>query len=123
VDTVLPDHIRIEQLALDVSIGVTEAERSKPQPVALSLTLWPRTPLVDLDDNLQNTINYSQVCDEVKEFVSGRADKLIETLADRLAVHLLTRFAIRQITIEVRKFVRPDANFVSVTLTRSASEN
>jgi 7,8-dihydroneopterin aldolase/epimerase/oxygenase len=123
VETVSPDHIHIEQLVLNARVGVTEAERSKSQPLAISLTLWPRHPLVDLADDLQNTINYSQVCDEVKEFARGRADKLIETLADRLAAHLLARFAIQRITIEVRKFVRPDAEFVAVTLTRNAAGN
>jgi dihydroneopterin aldolase len=123
VETVSPDHIHIEQLVLNARVGVTEAERSKSQPVAISLTFWPRHPLVDLADDLQNTINYSQVCDEVKEFARGRADKLIETLADRLAAHLLARFAIQRITIEVRKFVRPDAEFVAVTLTRNAAGN
>ena len=115
-----PDSIRIEQLSLDARVGVTEAERSKPQALAISLTLCPRHPLGDLDDDLQNTINYSQVCDEVKTFVQERSDKLIETLADSLATHLLMRFLLAQVTVEVRKFVRPDAKFVAVTLTRKA---
>jgi dihydroneopterin aldolase len=49
----------------------------------------------------------------------GRSDKLIETLADRLAAHLLRLFLIQKIEIELRKFVLPDAEYVSVTVTRT----
>ena len=83
--------------------------------------MWPRRPLVDLGDDIRNTINYSEVCDQTKTFVSNRTDKLIETLADCLAVHLLKRFSIQRITVELRKFVRPDAKFVAVTVTRNAA--
>ena len=117
-----PDSIHIEQLALETRVGATDAERSKPQSLAVTITLCPRNPLVDLDDNLQNTINYSQVCDEAKTFVRDRNDKLIETLADCLAAHLLERFPVREVTIEIRKFVRTDAKFVAVTLTRRAAK-
>lgn len=124
VETVslLSDHIRIEQLELSAVIGVTDAERKQPQRLTVSLSLWPRRALVDLGDDIRNTINYSEVCDEVKAFTGDRSDKLIETMADRLAMHLLKRFAIQRIVVEIRKFVRPDAEFVSVTVTRLASE-
>ena len=84
--------------------------------------MYPRRPLVDLGDDIRNTIDYSEVCTETREFVRNRTDKLIETLADRLAEHLLQRFAMQRITIEIRKFVVPDAKFVAVTLTRIAME-
>ena len=83
--------------------------------------MWPARPFVDLADDVRNTINYSEVCQETKNFVRDRADKLIETLADALAAHLLKRFAIQRITIEVRKFVVPDTKFVAVTVTRTAA--
>jgi len=85
------------------------------------MTMWPRRLLVDLGDDIGNTINYSEVCEQTKEFVRGRADKLIETLADRLAVYLLKQFSIQRITVELRKFVLPDTKFVAVTVTRSAA--
>lgn len=124
VETVslLSDHIRIEQLELSAAIGVTDAERKQPQRLTVSLSLWPRRALVDLGDDIRNTINYSEVCEEAKNFTHGRVDKLIETMADRLATHLLKRFAIQKIVVEIRKFVRPDAEFVSVTVSRVASE-
>jgi dihydroneopterin aldolase len=46
--------------------------------------------------------------------------KLIETLAEVLASHLLKSFPIQKITIELRKFALQDAKYVSITVTRSA---
>jgi dihydroneopterin aldolase len=50
--------------------------------------------------------------------VAASGSKLIETLADALALHLLETFEIRRITIELRKYILPDVEFVSVTVTR-----
>jgi dihydroneopterin aldolase len=117
-----PDQVCIEQLEVSARVGVTESERAQPQRLSVSLTMCPRRPLVDLGDDIRNTIDYSEVCAETREFVRNRTDKLIETLADRLAAHLLQRFAMQRITIEIRKFVVPDAKFVAVSLTRVAAE-
>jgi dihydroneopterin aldolase len=46
---------------------------------------------------------------------------LIETLADRLAAHLLKTFPIQRVKIEVRKFALQDAKYVSATVTRTTS--
>ena len=120
--TFSPDQVCVEQLEVSARVGVTESERAQPQRLSISLTACPRRPLVDLGDDIRNTIDYSEVCAETREFVRNRTDKLIETLADRLAEHLLQQFAIKRITIEIRKFVVPDAKFVAVTLTRVAAE-
>ena len=116
----ISDSIHVEQLEISARVGVPEIERNQPQRLTVSLTMWPRRPLVDLADDIRNTINYSEVCEQTKEFVRNRADKLIETLADRLATHLLKRFPIQKITVELRKFALPDTKFVAVTVTRSA---
>ena len=121
--TFSPDQVCVEQLEVSARVGVTEPERAQPQRLSVSLAMYPRRPLVDLGDDIRNTIDYSEVCTETREFVRNRTDKLIETLADRLAEHLLQRFAIKRITIEIRKFVVPDAKFVAVTLTRVAAES
>jgi dihydroneopterin aldolase len=121
--TFSPDQVCVEQLEVSARVGVTESERAQPQRLSISLTMCPRRPLVDLGDDIRNTIDYSVVCVETKEFIRNRTDKLIETLADSLAAHLVQRFAMQRITIEIRKFVVPDAKFVAVTLTRVPAEN
>jgi dihydroneopterin aldolase len=115
------DQIHIEQLELQARVGVTEAEREKPQRLTASMTLWLRVSADDLNDDVAKTVNYSSLCAEVKQLIESRRDKLIETLAENVAAHLLKKFPIRMIKIELRKFVLSDAAYVSVIITRSAA--
>jgi dihydroneopterin aldolase len=71
-----------------------------------------------LNDDIDRAVNYAAVCVEVKKFVGTRSDRLIETLADVLAQHLLEMFALRRVTIELRKYILPEVEFVSVQITR-----
>jgi 7,8-dihydroneopterin aldolase/epimerase/oxygenase len=115
------DEIHIEQLEVSTRIGVPEKERASAQRLTVNISLWPYQHTRDLADNIHDTVNYSAVAEEAKSFVRDQSVSLIETLAHRLAVHLLKTFAIRKVTIEVRKFPLPDAKYVSATVTRSAS--
>jgi dihydroneopterin aldolase len=43
---------------------------------------------------------------------------LIETLAEEIAGELLTRFALRAVEVELRKFILPDTAHVAIRLRR-----
>ena len=115
------DEIHIEQLEVSARIGVPEEERTTPQRLTISISFWPHHRTRDLGDKIQQTVNYSAVAEEARNFVRDQSVSLIETLAHRLAGHLLKNFAIQKVTVEVRKFALPDAKYVSVTVTRAAS--
>jgi len=114
------DEIHIEQLEVSTRIGVQEEERAASQRVTISISFWPYQQTRDLDDNIQQTVNYSAVADETKSFVSDQSTSLIETLAHLLATHLLKSFPIQKVTVELKKFPLEDAKHVSVIVTRSA---
>jgi len=110
------DRIHIEQLEIHACVGVADSERVQPQRLTLNVTFWlnragPR-------DNIADTVNYSEVAASLKQFVVQRDYRLIETLAEETAGHLLRRFPLRKVAVEVRKFVLPDADHVSVTAIR-----
>lgn len=113
--------VRIEQLKVMGHVGVTKAERSRRQKLVLNITLWPVRDLRDLGDAVERTVDYSAVSQETKLFIRKQSPKLIETLADDLASHLMRKFSIRKIRVEIRKFVLKDAAHVSVAITRTAS--
>jgi dihydroneopterin aldolase len=115
----LPDEIHIEQLDVFTRIGVPEEERANPQRLTVSISFWPNQTS-DLADHIERTVNYSAVAEETKNFVRDQSVSLIETLAERLASHLLKSFPIQKVTIELRKFALQDAKYVSVTVTRTA---
>jgi FolB domain-containing protein len=112
------DSIQIHDLALEACVGVPDEERAKPQRLTVSITLWLAHGFSELSDDVNKTVNYSAVAREVQHFVGGRADKLIETLADAIALHLLRKFNLPRVRIELRKFVLPDAKFVAAVCER-----
>jgi dihydroneopterin aldolase len=112
------DRILIKELEIFARIGVPDEERASAQRLVFSITLWPARQAGDLGDKIERAVNYAAVCAETTKFVQSRSDRLIETLADGLANHLLRVFEISRITVELRKFILPDVQFVSVTVTR-----
>ena len=115
------DWIHIEELEVSAHIGVPDEERAAPQRMTASISFLPYHEAGDLADKIENAINYSDVVEETKNFVRDQSVNLIETLADRLAMHLLKNFRMQRVTIELRKFPFEDAKYVSVTVTRTAS--
>jgi 7,8-dihydroneopterin aldolase/epimerase/oxygenase len=115
--------IHVEQLKVLAHVGVSKAERSKRQRLALNVTAWPARDLRDVKDAVSRTVDYAVLCREIKTYLTQRSPKLLETLAHDLAAHLLRKFRIRKIRLEVRKFVLKEAAYVSVTVTGRASVN
>ena len=115
------DEIHIDQLEVSARIGVPEQERANPQRLTVSISFWPHQQARDVADKIDQTVNYSTIAEEAKSFVSNQSVNLIETLADRLATHLLKTFPIQKVVVELRKFALEDAKYVSATVMRTAS--
>jgi dihydroneopterin aldolase len=112
------DQITLHGLGLSGRVGVPEAERAVPQRLSADVTLWPAVPLTGLGDELDRTVNYSLAAGLCRQTVARGEYRLIETLADTLCADLLRAFPLRKVRVAIRKFILPDADAVSVTLTR-----
>src|ERR1041385_2781550 len=109
--------VHIEQLKVLVHVGVTQAERARRQRLVLNITVWPIRDLDAIKDSVSRTVDYAILSHETKKYLSAQSPKLIETLAKDLTTHLLRKFALRKIRLEVRKFVLKDAAYASVIVT------
>jgi dihydroneopterin aldolase len=113
--------IHIEQLKCLAHVGVSKAERAKQQRLVLNITAWPARDLSEVKDAVSRTVDYAVLCQETKTYLAQQSPKLLETVAYDLTEHLLRKFRIRKIRVEVRKFVLKSAAYVSVTITCRAS--
>lgn len=77
----------------------------------------------ELNEEIGRAVDYAVVCQAVKKFIEARRDRLIETMANALALHLLESFELRRVAIELRKYILPDVEFVSVRVTRERAED
>ncbi|MFL6514601.1 MAG: dihydroneopterin aldolase [Chthoniobacterales bacterium] len=117
----LIDLIHVEQLEVGARIGVTDEERADPQRLTISVTLRSKADFDRLEDDIQQTINYVDVCAKIKTMAMSRQWNLIETLASEVASHLLANFPMNTVEVEVRKFVLPNTKYVSATVHRQAA--
>ena len=113
------DTIRITDLEVFFQVGVTEQERAKPQRLLVTVEMWQDLSMAAGRDDLADTIDYAAVTDRILHFGNGCHWQLIETLAAEIAAMILEEFSPRQVSVEVKKFVIPQAAHVSVRLTRS----
>lgn len=114
----MSDLILIDSLELSAQIGLTEEERAEPQRLTVTLQLQPLRNFNNLEDRIENTVDYFNVCAVVKELASHHPRNLLETLAEEIASELIELFPLQAIEIELRKFILPDTRFVAVKIRR-----
>ncbi len=117
------DVIHVAELELWTRIGVPDAERADAQRLTVSLALWPSIQFGDLSDEIGQAVDYAVAAQEVQTMVAPRVGRLIETLVEEIAQHLLARFPIVRVRVELRKFALADAKYTAVIITRERTDN
>jgi dihydroneopterin aldolase len=87
--------------------GVLPEEQVRPQPfeVDLELTVDLRPP--GESDDLDDTVDYSAVCEAVSRVVTSEHFQLIERLATRIAEVCCADARVTGVSVEVRKMHPP----------------
>jgi dihydroneopterin aldolase len=110
------DKITIKDLEVHYHVGVTEEERSRPQRLLVTVELFRDLHAAATSDALDATTDYAAVAAQLKSFGVDAHWQLIETLAADIAAMLREDFGVPAVTVEVKKFIIPEAQYVSVTL-------
>ena len=113
--------ITITDLEVFYCVGVPDEERAKPQRLLLTVEMEHDFRAATEEDDLSDTIDYFAVSQRLLKFGDGMHWKLIETLAMDIAQKVLDEFRPRSVTVEVKKFIIPQARYVSVRMTRERS--
>ena len=112
------DTIIISDLEVFYHVGTTEAERAKPQRLLLTLQMTHDFTSAAKTDHLAETIDYDALSKRLLAFGQGPHWELIETLAVDVANMVLKEFSPQAVSVEVKKFVIPQARYVAVRVTR-----
>jgi dihydroneopterin aldolase len=112
--------IRIDDAKAMVRVGVPEPERAQPQEVRVSVAMALSQPAhFSNNDRIGATVDYDRILRFIHRDL-GEPAHLIETLADRVAVHCL-ELSPRALWVEVsvkKPSVLSGEGLVSVTLRR-----
>jgi dihydroneopterin aldolase len=113
--------IEINELELKGRIGVPEKERETPQRLVVSLQFQIPEAFQCLGDRLERTIDYAAVAREIEKVVETTGAHLIETLISEIGDALMARFPLNRLQIELRKYILPNAGYVSVRLEKRSA--
>lgn len=95
--------IHIANLRFPCIIGVHPEERTAEQPLVVTASFRGDFARAAESDDLADTVNYSDVAEEIRTFARAGRYRLLETLARRLAVHLSERFGLTELALHIRK--------------------
>ena len=111
--------IKIVDLEVFYCVGVPDEERAKPQRLLLSIVISQDFTTAAASDRLTHTVDYYSLTQNLLKFGEGRSWKLIERLAVNLAEYIMSHYKPHgAVQVEVKKFVIPQASYVSVTYVR-----
>ncbi len=112
------DIISIKNLEVFYRVGVPDEERERPQKLLITIDMEKDVRRAAETDDIAETIDYYAVSRQLLNFGEGRNWKLIEKLAADIAGMVVKDFGAAAATVEVKKFVLPVAEYVSVKVRR-----
>ncbi|MFK4050984.1 dihydroneopterin aldolase [Acinetobacter venetianus] len=118
------DAIIIEGLKVDTVVGCFTWERQIIQPLMLDLTIYNDLDQAAQSDELDDTLNYAQICELAAQVIQQAKPKLIEHAAQLVLESLFTTFSsIESIIITIRKpAIIAQATAVGIRLERNRND-
>jgi len=120
----MTDQIEISAIRTVAIVGALPHEREIPQPLQIDLTLDVDLGDAGQSDDLDDTVHYGWVADQVVAVVSESKDVLLERLAARVADEVLTFDRVEAVTVTLTKLRPPiavDAASTAVRISRTRS--
>ena len=117
------DKIHLREIACEAHIGVTEEERAVAQSILLDLILHLDLEPAAQTDDLQQTVDYRQLVEDVRETVAKGSYSLLEALAGTVCDRVLRDSRISMVEVKAYKFpeaLRGSLKDVAVEMTRRA---
>lgn len=97
------DILFLRDFRLEMIIGLYEWERKAPQPVLIDLEIGLYDHKAGHTDQVQDTIDYGKVAERIRESVSSREFRLVETLGEHIAEIVRGEFGAPWVRVAVRK--------------------
>ncbi|MGB8326596.1 MAG: dihydroneopterin aldolase [Steroidobacteraceae bacterium] len=102
-DTSDGDSIFLRGLEVECIIGFIEWERRIPQKVVIDIELPVDCRRAAERDEVADSVDYKKVAKRIIAFASGSTFRLVETLAQRLALVVLEEFGVEWLRLSVGK--------------------
>ncbi len=99
----MTETIRLHGLRFQGRIGVTPEERAEPRTILIDVDIEVDLRKAGETDELQHTVDYSQVAERIERIVTGTEMKLLEHVAYRIVGEISSILGVGRVTVEVAK--------------------
>lgn len=97
------DIVFIRDLEIECIIGIWGWERKMPQTVNIDIDMGTDVTKASETEDIEHCVDYKSVSQSVTGLVKEGRFKLVETLADRVAVHIMATYHVPWVRIRVSK--------------------
>jgi dihydroneopterin aldolase len=97
------DVILLEGIQVPAALGVTAAERRMRRPVTLDVAVERDLAAAGHSDQIRQTIHYQRIFEVIEDVAANHEHRLVESLGERIAEAILSKFDVKSVTITVRK--------------------
>ena len=93
----------MKNLVVPCNIGISEAERAQRQNVILDLEISCDLNLAGISDDIQQTLDYYKIMEELTTLIANTQFKLLESLAEAVTANILKNPKAISVTVVVKK--------------------
>lgn len=97
------DKVYIEGLTFQTTIGFYQWEKEIKQTLVIDLAMGWNTASAAENDELAKTLDYAAISEEIIKFSNNNPVDLIETLAERIAKFLMSKYQIPWLRLKLMK--------------------
>ena len=117
------DIVFIKGLQINSTIGVFDWEKTIKQLLVFDVSLGCDIRDAAKNDDLTKTLDYAAISQEIETFCQANTVELLETLAERLAQHLISLYHLPWIKLTINKPTAVEnAASVGVTIERGTKK-
>ena len=120
------DRVIMENLGFYGYHGVMSEETTLGQKFFVDIEIYSDLSKAGKTDNVEDTIHYGEVYELIKDIVENKRFKLIEALAENIAVSVLNNFSkVEEINVRIKKPEAPVPgiyDYFGVEIRRSRNE-
>ena len=99
----MSDIILLEGIQIPAALGVTAAERRMRRPVTLDLEVARDLRGAGRSDQIRQTVHYERIFEVVEDVAANHEHRLVESLGERIAEAILSKFEVDSVVVTVRK--------------------
>lgn len=99
----LPDTVFIRELVLRAKLGILPWELISEQSIVVDIAYRVNATELADRDAIAEAIDYTVVAAAIEDYLQHHRFNLLETLADRLAAHLLKTFTFQWVKLSIIK--------------------